>query len=59
MSDSLLPKFVNSTLDVKITANCEVTKEELNLQDGKSIAQLLYEEKEQKQEKNSSQSQES
>jgi hypothetical protein len=51
MIDPILPQFVSSTLDVKISANCDVSAEELNLPEGKSIAQLLYEEKEQ--EKNS------
>lgn len=47
MTDPILPKFVNSTLDVKITANCEVDEKELLLPDGKSIAQLIHEETEQ------------
>lgn len=47
MIDPILPQFVSSTLDVKISANYDVSSEELNLPAGKSIAQLIYEEKEQ------------
>ncbi len=47
MIDPILPQFVSSTLDVKISANCDISSEELNLPEGKSIAQLIYEEKEQ------------
>jgi hypothetical protein len=47
MIDPILPQFVSSTLDVKISANYDVSSEELNLPEGKSIAQLIYEEKEQ------------
>lgn len=45
MIDPILPQFVPSTLEVKVTANCEVSQEELNLPEGKSIAQLIHEEK--------------
>jgi len=46
MIDSQHPQFVPSVLSVKATANCEVTNNELNLPQGKSIAELIYEEKE-------------
>lgn len=46
MIDPQLPQFVASELTVKAEANCSVSQEELNLPQGKSIAELLYEEKE-------------
>lgn len=46
MIDPNQPQFLPSTLDVKATANCEVSENELNLPQGKSIAELIYEEKE-------------
>ncbi len=38
--------FVASTLSVKAEASVSVSENELNLPEGKSIAELLYEEKE-------------
>lgn len=46
MIDSTHPQFVPTVLNVKATANCEVSENELNLPQGKSIAELIYEEKE-------------
>jgi len=46
MIDQNHPQFVPSVLNVKATANCEVSESELNLPEGKSIAELIYEEKE-------------
>jgi hypothetical protein len=46
MIDQNNPQFVQSVLNVKATANCEVSEAELHLPEGKSIAELIYEEKE-------------
>jgi hypothetical protein len=46
MIDPQLPRFVPTELTVKAAASCLVSQEELNLPQGKSIAELLYEEKE-------------
>ena len=46
MIDPQIPQFVPSELNVKAEASCSVSQEELNLPQGKSIAELLYEEKE-------------